>query len=62
MTGARTDPTPFIGPVDVSPVGWTWFVRLTAFIRNTSDKRASYVAIVSPGPYEKVLIERPETS
>lgn len=28
-------------------------------IRNISDKRASYVAIVSPGPYEKVRVERP---
>lgn len=28
-------------------------------IRNVSDKRASYVAVVSPGPYEKVRVERP---
>lgn len=27
-------------------------------IRNVSDRRASYVAIVSPGPYEKVRVER----
>lgn len=29
-------------------------------IRNISDKRASYVAVTSPGPYEKVRVERPE--
>ena len=28
-------------------------------IRNVSDRRATYVAITSPGPYEKVLVERP---
>jgi hypothetical protein len=28
-------------------------------IRNTTSQRASYVAIVSPGPYEKVRMERP---
>ena len=28
-------------------------------IRNISDKRASYVAITSPGPYEKQRLERP---
>ncbi len=27
-------------------------------IRNIGDKRASYVAITSPGPYEKVRVER----
>jgi len=31
-------------------------------IRNTGDKRASYVAITSPGPYEKVRVERPEAA
>ncbi len=30
-------------------------------IRNVSDKRASYVAITSPGPYEKIRAGRPET-
>lgn len=30
-------------------------------IRNVSDKRASYVAITSPGPYEKQRLERPTT-
>jgi quercetin dioxygenase-like cupin family protein len=29
-------------------------------IRNVSDKRASYVAITSPGPYEKIRVERPQ--
>jgi quercetin dioxygenase-like cupin family protein len=29
-------------------------------IRNLTDRRASYVAIVSPGPYEKVRLDRPE--
>ncbi len=29
-------------------------------IRNTGDKRASYVAVTSPGPYEKIRVERPE--
>jgi len=28
-------------------------------IRNLSDKRATYVAVTSPGPYEKILVERP---
>lgn len=28
-------------------------------IRNISDKRASYVAVASPGPYEKHRVERP---
>lgn len=28
-------------------------------IRNLSDRRASYIAITSPGPYEKVRVERP---
>lgn len=28
-------------------------------IRNTGDRRASYVAVTSPGPYEKVRVERP---
>jgi quercetin dioxygenase-like cupin family protein len=28
-------------------------------IRNVSDKRASYVAVTSPGPYEKIRVERP---
>lgn len=28
-------------------------------IRNVGDKRASYIAITSPGPYEKVLVDRP---
>lgn len=28
-------------------------------IRNVSDKRASYIAITSPGPYEKQRLERP---
>lgn len=28
-------------------------------IRNVSDARASYVAITTPGPYEKVIAERP---
>jgi quercetin dioxygenase-like cupin family protein len=28
-------------------------------IRNLSEKRASYVAVTSPGPYEKILVERP---
>lgn len=27
-------------------------------IRNVGDKRASYVAVTSPGPYEKVRVER----
>lgn len=31
-------------------------------IRNISDKRASYVAITSPGPYEKKRVERPAAS
>ena len=28
-------------------------------IRNVGTERASYMAITSPGPYEKVLVERP---
>jgi quercetin dioxygenase-like cupin family protein len=28
-------------------------------IRNVGAERASYMAITSPGPYEKVLVERP---
>jgi quercetin dioxygenase-like cupin family protein len=28
-------------------------------IRNKSDQRATYVAVTSPGPYEKILVERP---
>ncbi len=28
-------------------------------IRNISSKRATYVAITSPGPYEKVLVPKP---
>jgi quercetin dioxygenase-like cupin family protein len=28
-------------------------------IRNVSDRRATYAAVTSPGPYEKVLVERP---
>jgi quercetin dioxygenase-like cupin family protein len=28
-------------------------------IRNKGDKRASYIAITTPGPYEKVLVDRP---
>jgi hypothetical protein len=28
-------------------------------IRNLSDEPATYVAVTSPGPYEKVLVERP---
>ena len=28
-------------------------------IRNKSDRRGTYVAITSPGPYEKVLVARP---
>jgi quercetin dioxygenase-like cupin family protein len=28
-------------------------------IRNVSDRRASYIAIVTPGPYEKIRVERP---
>jgi len=31
-------------------------------IRNVSDRRATYVAITSPGPYEKILVERPTRS
>jgi len=31
-------------------------------IRNVSDKRMSYVAITSPGPYEKKRVERPAAS
>ncbi len=27
-------------------------------IRNVSDKRMSYVAVTSPGPYEKIRVER----
>jgi len=27
-------------------------------IRNISDKRASYLAVTSPGPYEKIHVER----
>ena len=30
-------------------------------IRNRSDRRGTYVAVTSPGPYEKVLVERPAT-
>ena len=29
-------------------------------IRNVSDRRATYVAVTTPGPYEKVIAERPE--
>ncbi|MBX7430513.1 cupin domain-containing protein [Mycobacterium sp. Y57] len=29
-------------------------------IRNTGDKRASYVAVTSPGPYEKIHVDRAE--
>ena len=29
-------------------------------IRNISDKRTSYVAVTSPGPYEKIRVERPQ--
>ena len=29
-------------------------------IRNRSDQRATYVAVTTPGPYEKVLVERPQ--
>ena len=28
-------------------------------IRNKGDQRASYIAITTPGPYEKVLVDRP---
>jgi len=28
-------------------------------IRNLTDKRASYVAVTTVGPYEKILCERP---
>ena len=28
-------------------------------IRNVSDKRMSYLAVTSPGPYEKIRVERP---
>lgn len=28
-------------------------------IRNRSDRRATYVAVTTPGPYEKVLVDRP---
>jgi quercetin dioxygenase-like cupin family protein len=28
-------------------------------IRNKGDSRASYIAITTPGPYEKVLVDRP---
>jgi quercetin dioxygenase-like cupin family protein len=28
-------------------------------IRNLSDKQSTYIAVTSPGPYEKVLVERP---
>lgn len=28
-------------------------------IRNVSARRASYIAIVTPGPYEKIRVERP---
>lgn len=31
-------------------------------IRNLSDRRGSYVAVTTPGPYEKVLVERPKRS
>jgi quercetin dioxygenase-like cupin family protein len=30
-------------------------------IRNTTSERASYVAIVSPGPYKKVRVDRSST-
>lgn len=29
-------------------------------IRNIGDKRMSYVAVTSPGPYEKIRVERPK--
>lgn len=29
-------------------------------IRNLTDQRASYVAIVSPGPYERIVLDRPD--
>lgn len=29
-------------------------------IRNRTEKRCSYIAITSPGDYQKVLVERPE--
>ena len=29
-------------------------------IRNIGDKRTSYVAVTSPGPYEKIRVERPQ--
>ena len=31
-------------------------------IRNTSNRRGTYVAITSPGAYEKVLVERPDSA
>ncbi|HZP31018.1 MAG TPA: cupin domain-containing protein [Acidimicrobiia bacterium] len=31
-------------------------------IRNRTDRRASYIAITSPGPYEKILVDRPAAS
>jgi hypothetical protein len=31
-------------------------------IRNKGTTRASYIAITSPGPYEKVLVDRPAAS
>jgi quercetin dioxygenase-like cupin family protein len=31
-------------------------------IRNKTNSRASYIAITSPGPYEKVLVDRPAAS
>jgi quercetin dioxygenase-like cupin family protein len=34
--------------------------RVAHGIRNTTTQRASYVAIVSPGPYEKVRMQRPQ--
>ena len=34
--------------------------RVPHGIHNTGEGRASYMAITSPGPYEKVLVDRPE--
>ncbi|HEY8216157.1 MAG TPA: cupin domain-containing protein [Acidimicrobiia bacterium] len=30
-------------------------------IRNTGTERASYIAITTPGPYEKILVDRPSS-
>jgi len=43
-----------VGQLVIIPAG------LPHGIKNVSDRRASYVAITNPGPYEKVLVERPK--